>query len=119
MICSNCGTQNPDGNKFCSKCGATLEQTVIYSTPATIPAMQPSKANPFIAKTPYLIGAVFTFIFAIICFVKGSYLSSIESIAGDTIAEAYYQGMGGFVSAFGWLGLAAIALMIGMIIKKR
>ncbi|TET55562.1 MAG: zinc-ribbon domain-containing protein, partial [Dehalococcoidia bacterium] len=24
MFCSKCGTENPEGNNFCSKCGAGL-----------------------------------------------------------------------------------------------
>ncbi len=31
MFCSNCGTKNDDGSRFCSKCGAPLE-TVNYGT---------------------------------------------------------------------------------------
>jgi TM2 domain-containing membrane protein YozV len=35
MYCSNCGTHNPDGASFCSKCGNRLTQSQPASQPAT------------------------------------------------------------------------------------
>ena len=42
MYCKNCGAENPDGTKFCSKCGQPLDaaqpvqQTVIVQAPAPV-----------------------------------------------------------------------------------
>ena len=46
MICSNCGTQNNQGEMFCSKCGMRLEQQPInYQTDQQNGNMQYSNNN--------------------------------------------------------------------------
>lgn len=42
MRCKNCGTENPDGSKFCATCGKPLEQ----EEPAKNVAEQKEEADP-------------------------------------------------------------------------
>lgn len=44
MFCTSCGSQNPDGNKFCVNCGAVLQATEPVSDYA--PFEPEAKANP-------------------------------------------------------------------------
>jgi hypothetical protein len=43
MNCAKCGTRNPEGSSFCSKCGAVFSQTTSDSvrTPINAPASTP------------------------------------------------------------------------------
>lgn len=62
MICPKCGTQNPDGTKFCSGCGtplasdaAPMDATRVQPTPAQPqpqPAAAPSSYQPVPAPQP-------------------------------------------------------------------
>ena len=42
MICTQCGTQNPEGGVFCVGCGSSLQQA-----PAQAPPQAPPQAAPF------------------------------------------------------------------------
>ena len=44
MFCGNCGSQNPDGNKFCSGCGTQLASSTSQTNPNPIPNTQPQEA---------------------------------------------------------------------------
>ena len=45
MRCARCGNENPETNRFCGMCGATLLQ----APPALVPSTTPSAPLPFIA----------------------------------------------------------------------
>lgn len=86
MFCPNCGTQNPDGAAFCSKCGASLSMS---SSPGPAPAMGgPKGKSAFVAaflnlffglgylylgyqKVLGVPAAVFVLIMVIIYFILG------------------------------------------------
>src|SRR2546423_12865237 len=42
VTCANCGTQNPDGNKFCQSCGKPLAAAPVGSAAAPPPAPTPA-----------------------------------------------------------------------------
>ena len=43
VTCANCGTQNPDGNKFCQSCGKPLAAAPVGSAAAPPPAPTPAQ----------------------------------------------------------------------------
>src|SRR2546421_11514689 len=49
VTCANCGTQNPDGNKFCQSCGKPLAAAPVGSAAAPPPAPTPTPAPTVIA----------------------------------------------------------------------
>ncbi len=53
MVCSNCGTNNPDGIRFCQKCGAALvskNNPLQESTPDPVQTPAPAKKGKGIAN---------------------------------------------------------------------
>jgi hypothetical protein len=53
MFCKNCGSQIPDGVKFCTNCGTAMVQTVAASTgPALPPQVAASAPQPVPAYSP-------------------------------------------------------------------
>jgi hypothetical protein len=48
MYCSNCGTQNQEGNAFCAKCGAGLNQP---ASPSGTPAQPAAPGLPQAQRT--------------------------------------------------------------------
>jgi hypothetical protein len=53
MFCGECGTENPETNKFCKNCGNTLkrvQQTPAPTTPVQVPAQ--SYSQPVSAPAP-------------------------------------------------------------------
>lgn len=67
VFCGNCGTQNPAGQKFCSKCGAPLaaapntQGAQVYQAPPTAPAVpvaQPKKRGRFLRGCLIAFGAL-------------------------------------------------------------
>lgn len=47
MFCGECGTQNPDTNKFCKNCGQPLNRSR-----AAAPVIQPAPAQPYYDPPP-------------------------------------------------------------------
>lgn len=67
VFCGNCGTQNPAGQKFCSKCGAPLaaaqnvQGAQVYQAPPTAPVApvaQPKKRRGFLRGCLIAFGAL-------------------------------------------------------------
>jgi len=121
MICDKCGTQNPEGSSFCRKCGNALESPISYPI-STIAKPQTNKVSfkLLIDRLPYVIAGGLALIFSIMSFIHGTHLVSMSYVFGNSMAEDYYyQSLGKEVLAFGWLGLAATAFLVGLIIKKK
>ncbi len=89
MYCKNCGAENPDGTKFCSKCGQPLDaaqpvqQTVIVQAPA--PAAPKKNVAPLVLG---IIGMIFAFVGAIIWAVIAGAAKDCSAAAGFNNAEA-------------------------------
>jgi len=55
VTCANCGTQNPDGNKFCQSCGKPLAAAPVGAAGAPPPAPIPTPtqiSTPTAAPAP-------------------------------------------------------------------
>ena len=51
MFCSECGTENPDTNRFCNNCGKPLVRQQPAAQPAVQPAVQPP-VQPVVPPAP-------------------------------------------------------------------
>ncbi|MBR4905871.1 MAG: zinc ribbon domain-containing protein [Clostridia bacterium] len=132
MFCQNCGTQLPEGVKFCPECGAPVEiveplrnepiveniaaepiQEPVYETPVQQPIVQ---SNPEAAalSTPILVFGILGLSFACIPYVN--FLGIIFSaIAKGKVKQ--FLGLGGVLSGKAKVGniLATVGLIIGII----
>lgn len=92
MFCPKCGTENPEGAKFCSKCGAALGAPVGGTeTPATPPTetsigLQPNIAGLLCYIAGWITGIVFLVIEQKSTFVKFHALQSIITFAVLNVA---------------------------------
>ena len=117
-LCEKCHASLLEINQeFCAVCGARQGNYQNFSAPppANIPMNFPSQAGWVPPKESSDTGAdlVGTIIRAVLCviaafvfFSASGQMSNIHSIAGDSIAEAFYQAMGTFSAGAGWLCLA-------------
>ena len=110
--CMHCGNQlSYDNAAFCDRCGQPQQPVVVPpGNTAYVPPMQPAEAQNAAAlemmrqtqkkKTlrKYNVFAIFLFIFFLIAgmvvLIGASEMAGIRSVAGDSIMEASYQGMG-------------------------
>ncbi len=53
MFCKNCGKQQPDGSKFCTGCGASLEQKAGHEQPIQQQYQQPIQQQPIQQQNQY------------------------------------------------------------------
>lgn len=75
MVCKNCGANIPEGTKFCTSCGATVEAEVGFQDAAVVQAPAKKSNKKLIA----IIAGVVAVIIAFICiFGGGSYKSTIK-----------------------------------------
>jgi hypothetical protein len=51
MFCGECGTQNPDTNRFCINCGKPLKEN-LNASPVAHPAPAASPVPPVVSKPP-------------------------------------------------------------------
>jgi uncharacterized membrane protein len=136
MFCPKCGTENPEGAKFCSKCGAELGVPVGGTeTPATPPAETSIGLQPNIAGLLcYIVGWVTGIIFLVIekksTFVKFHAWQSIMtfgiltvvqiaiSILGAIAVATLSPGLWGFVNVISILvWILAVASWIILLIQ--
>ena len=136
MFCQNCGTQLPEGVKFCPECGApveiidplrnepTVEEPVVaaapiyeqpvYETPVQQPIVQSSPEAQALS-TPILIFGILGLSFACIPYVN--FLGIIFSaIAKGKVKQ--FLALGGVLSGKAKVGsiLATVGLIIGIIL---
>ncbi len=88
MFCRNCGAQNEDGTKFCSKCGAPLDaqqqQPVIQQAPQVViqQTAQPKEPRNGGALACGIIGFIFGLIGAFVWLIAFSAMDTCTAIAG-------------------------------------
>ena len=122
MFCPNCGTQLPDGSKFCGKCGAQLGSAPAPQTPPqtppsyggapVTPGVPPQKSKGKTGLIVALVAAVAVValaIWGIVSCVGGGGHGSAQAVAdgvnsavntvidGDFSADAIQKGMNGLI----------------------
>ena len=127
-FCPKCGTPFESGKNTCEKCGYQLvaqstnklvENATIQSTIATSSAVQ-TKAHKKTIKIIYCILAIAVTMmcfYSASCIVNGGLeISSIQSVGGQTLEEAYYQSLGaiysGYAMAIRAFGIFSAAILI-------
>ena len=114
MFCPHCGTQNPEGNRFCSSCGSAL-------TPATVDGtstgLEPNIAGLLCYVLGWISGLVFIFIEKNE-FVRFHALQSVLTFGCLTIIGivlGWIPFIGSVIAAIVWL--LSFALWIILMIK--
>lgn len=106
MRCSKCGQENEDNAKYCDSCGIELfksesNMTISYSK------NEVKKTD----ITALILSVITSVVGGIISVVGGYKMTQIKSVAGDSIAESFYNSFGVFAIGFG-LFMIAIGMYI-------
>jgi uncharacterized membrane protein len=113
MFCSKCGTENPEGAKFCSKCGAGLGVAATPTEGAAGPEAESSTGLS--ANVAGLLSYVLTWVTGIVfvvlekksTFVKFHAWQSIMTFGVLTVAQLIF----GWIPIAGWI----ISILIGIL----
>ena len=84
MVCKNCGANIPEGTKFCTSCGATVEAEVGFQDAAVVQAPAKKSNKKLIA---IVAGVVAVIVALILVFGGGSYKTPINNYF-DAIEKA-------------------------------
>lgn len=107
-FCPSCGTQVSDSMRFCGNCGAKFNKGFTKGF-ASEESQLPKQAG-----SGRVVGLVFGIIGSIVMIGAGIDMLSIMSVAGNTVAEAYYHAMGA-----GFIGLGIFCIAITSLIYSR
>jgi len=80
MFCSKCGTQNADGTRYCSNCGADLS--------ANIPTQQPYDYPPVSACQPAQGYAIASLVLSIVSFFIAAIITGCLAIIFGGVAKS-------------------------------
>jgi len=121
MFCPKCGTENPEGAKFCSKCGADLAPSAggaETKPPAeTSTGLSANVAGLLCYVGCWISGIVFAVIEKKSTFVKFHAWQSIMTFGVLSVAQIIVSGiLAGIGAATFSLGLIAVAGVLGTII---
>jgi len=111
MFCPKCGTENPEGAKFCSKCGAELGAPVGGTeTPATPPAetsigLAPNIAGLLCYVAGWITGIIFLVIEKKSTFVKFHAWQSIMTFGILTVVQIIIS----ILAAIVWTPFAVVS----------
>ena len=124
MFCSKCGAENPEGSKFCSKCGTGLG---IEATPAEGAAKPEAESSSGMSANIagllcylliWITGIVFVVIEKKSTFVKFHAWQSIMTFGVLTIAQIFFFGI---LAAIGIAtlspGLLVLARVLGTLVS--
>lgn len=92
--CSNCKAEIEPGIKFCAECG---EKIIQETNPQPIVNVHNIPQKPKKYTVMGITLRVCGILSAIICLIAGLNMSSLRSVSGTSVAEAYYQSVGVFV----------------------
>ena len=70
MKCSKCGSEMPEGKKFCENCGAPLMQNAVSQTQTNVNVDSGKKKNTKIGLFIFIGVIVLAVIIGIICFAN-------------------------------------------------
>jgi len=122
MFCPKCGTENPEGAKFCSKCGAELGAPVGGSeTPSTSPAetsigLQPNIAGLLCYVALWVTGIIFVVIEKKSQFVKFHAWQSIMTFGILTVVQIIISILGAIALSTFSFGLWQFAHVVGILV---
>ncbi|MGO5064586.1 hypothetical protein FDF31_07785 [Clostridium sporogenes] len=105
MICSKCSNNIDDDSLFCSFCGSTIKRDTEVKVSKDINTKTSStntNGGIFVGLviTIAIVGCVLFFISAQQVSEAAESIIEIRSVSGDSIAEAYYQGIGKALKGF-------------------
>jgi hypothetical protein len=137
MFCQNCGTQLPEGVKFCPECGAPVEiaeplrsepvveapviapepvyEQPVYETPTYQEPVVQSNPEAQALSTPILVFGILGLSFACIPYIN--FLGIIFSAIAKSKVKKFL-GLGGVLSGKAKVGniLATIGLIVGIVL---
>lgn len=97
IVCSNCGTQNPDGSAFCANCGSAVSLQSDQVQPQPVPGQQAATSSK--AAASLILGILGLFVCGPLTSIPGiivgkQELNAIEagtaSPANKSLAQAGY-----------------------------
>jgi uncharacterized membrane protein len=122
MFCSKCGTENPEGAKFCSKCGAGLGVAAMPTEGAAKPetesstGMSANVAGLLCYVAGWITGIIFVVLEKKSTFVKFHAWQSIITFGALTVVQIILSILGVIgVSALSF-GLWSFAHVLGIIV---
>ena len=83
MFCSSCGTNNPDGTAFCSKCGSPLARTNQPTPPPVFSAPRPSSPGSTFSTVGIICGAIAFLILPIVFGPAGLIFGAVAKSKGE------------------------------------
>jgi len=113
MLCSKCGTENPDGAQFCSKCGAGLGVAATPTEGASKPesesstGMSANVAGLLCYVLVWITGIVFVVLEKKSTFVKFHAWQSIMTFGLLTVANLILS----WIPVVGWI----LSILIGIL----
>ncbi len=84
MFCPKCGTENPEGNNFCQKCGESLVPQVPKPTDTSI-GLEPNVAGLLCYVLGWITGLIFLLLAKEDKFVRFHALQSIVTFGAFTV----------------------------------
>lgn len=124
MNCTNCGTQNPEGTKFCSTCGAPMAQNAAPApgyapNPAYAPNYASANGTSSLLKYIPIAGAVIAFISIFLDWITVSVsafgYSESEGQSLWSIVKLMFENFGDLNGKDLFLLFAAIVAVAGII----
>jgi len=118
MFCPKCGAENPDGAKYCSKCGADLGVSTTKPETETTVGLAPNVAGLLCYVLGWITGIIFVVLEKKSTFVKFHAWQSIITFAVLSVAYLvlFWIPFVGFVLAT-LIGILSFVLWIILIIQ--
>lgn len=107
MRCKKCGQVNEDSANFCDNCGASLTRTIDNDSQKTKVEIKQNKPIKNSNGEGSAIAGIACILGGIISIAGSFQMKDIQSVSGDSIAEAFYN-------AFGTFGIGLGIFMIGI-----
>ena len=83
MFCSSCGTSNPDGTAFCSKCGSPAARTNQPTPPPVFLAPRPSSPGNTFSTVGIILGAISFLLLPIVFGPAGLIFGAVAKSKGE------------------------------------